>query len=69
MTGRGSLRPSTDELGLELQDVGRRLGIVRRIVLAALSEDIEEQDGALTGIGPVFDDILRIDRRWEASLF
>ena len=57
------------ELGLELQDVGRRLGIVRGIVLAALSQDIEEQDRALTGIGPVFDDILRIDKRWEVSLF
>ena len=57
--GARQLAAVDHELGLELQDVGRSLGIVRRIVLAALSHHIEEQDRALKGIGPVFGDVFR----------
>ena len=42
------------EFRLELQDVRDLLGALLQVGVAALSQDIERQDGALPGIEPVF---------------
>src|SRR5262245_36323812 len=47
------LAPIHNKLGAEFENMGRRLGRVFLVLLAALLHDVEKQNAALPGVDPV----------------